>query len=180
MFGYSPVLLSDITVSFRGEYITKKNSHEGTIPVILGGQEPAYYIDCANHEGEIITVARSGASAGFVSYWNEPIFLTDGFGFEAKENVDIHYLFYELKRRENELNSMKRGAGVPHLSGKSLNNIVILLPNISKQKECVNKIQKLDRICNNLSSGLPAEIEARQKQYEYYRDKLLTFKEKQS
>ena len=75
---------------------------------------------------------------------------------------------------------MKRGAGVPHLSGKSLNNIVILLPNISKQKECVNKIQKLDRICNNLSSGLPAEIEARQKQYEYYRDKLLTFKEKQS
>ena len=51
--------------------ITKKDSIPGDIPVILGGQEPAYYIDRSNHIGEAVVVARSGASAGFVSYWNE-------------------------------------------------------------------------------------------------------------
>ena len=61
--------LGEVTRAFRGEYITRKDSREGNIPVILGGQEPAYYIDKYNHEGEIVVVARSGVSAGFVSYW---------------------------------------------------------------------------------------------------------------
>jgi type I restriction enzyme S subunit len=178
VFGYAPVLLADITTAFRGEYITKKDSRKGTIPVILGGQEPAYYIDRFNHKGKIVAIARSGVSAGFVSFWDEPIFLTDGFGFEAKRMVDIHYLYYELKRREPELNAMKRGAGVPHLSGSELNQLVIHLPSLSRQKECIRKLDKLDTLCHDISSGLPAEIEARKKQYEYYRDKLLSFKEK--
>lgn len=178
MFGYAPVLLADITTAFRGEYITKKDSRKGTIPVILGGQEPAYYIDRFNHKGKIVAIARSGVSAGFVSFWDEPIFLTDGFGFEAKRIVDIRYLYYELKRREPELNAMKRGAGVPHLSGSELNQLVIHLPSLSRQKECIRKLDKLDALCHDISSGLLAEIEARKKQYEYYRDKLLSFKEK--
>ena len=65
--------LSEIANVFRGEYITKKSTCEGDIPVILGGQEPAYYIDRTNHDGEIVVVARSGASAGFVSYWNQGV-----------------------------------------------------------------------------------------------------------
>jgi restriction endonuclease S subunit len=51
------------------------------------------------------------------------------------------------------------------------------LPSIEKQKRIVSILDRFDAICNDLTSGLPAEIEARQKQYEYYRDKLLTFKE---
>ena len=49
---------------------------------------------------------------------------------------------------------------------------------MEKQEKAVRILDQFDRLCNDLSSGLPAEIEARQKQYEYYRDKLLTFKEK--
>ena len=75
------------------------------MPVILGSQEPAYYIDKSNHEGEIIIVAKSGASAGFVSYWNEPIYVTDGFGYEAKTELIItKYLYYILKNIECALN----------------------------------------------------------------------------
>ena len=96
---------------FRGEYITKKDNEEGSIPVILGGQEPAYYINKSNHDGEVVVIARSGASAGFVSYWNEPVFITDGFGYEAKEEYAIpKYLYYVLKSQEKSLNAMKRGA----------------------------------------------------------------------
>ena len=178
VFGYAMLPLSEVANVFRGEYITKKNENAGNIPVILGGQEPAYYIDRANHIGEIVAVARSGASAGFVSYWNEPIFITDGFGYEAKKEVVApRYLYYVLKNKEAELNGMKRGAGVPHVSGERLGEINLPVPPIEEQKRVVSILDRFDAICNDLTSGLPAETEARQRQYEYYRDKLLNFKE---
>jgi len=168
--------LNKIANVFRGKYITKKDTQRGSIPVILGGQEPAYYIDKSNHEGEIVVVARSGASAGFVSFWDEPIFVTDGFGYEAKSDVVVQkYLYYSLKNIESELNSMKRGAGVPHVSGEALGKIQLPVPCIEEQKRIVKILDRFDTLCNDISSGLPAEIEARQQQYEYYRDKLLTF-----
>jgi len=179
VFGYVFLPLSEVSNTFRGEYITKKSTHEGEIPVILGGQEPAYYIDKANHDGEIVVVARSGASAGFVSYWNQPIFVTDGFGYEKKTGMTItKYLYYVLKNIEDTLNSMKRGAGVPHVSGEALGKIEIPVPTIKEQERIVSILDRFDALCNDLTSGLPAEIEARTKQYEYYRDKLLTFQQK--
>ena len=178
VFGYVVLSLSSVANVFRGEYITKKNEKTGTIPVILGGQEPAYYIDRSNHDGEIVVIARSGASAGFVSYWNQPIFVTDGFGYEEIAELSItKYLYYVLKNIEVVLNSMKRGAGVPHVSGEALSNIMIPLPSVEEQKRIVKILDHFDTLRNDLSAGLPAEIEARQKQYEYYRDKLLSFKE---
>ena len=178
VFGYAMLPLGKVANVFRGEYITKKNTKEGTIPVILGGQEPAYYIDKYNHDGEIVVVARSGASAGFVSYWNQKIFVTDGFGYEEKsELIATKFLYYVLKNMESELNAMKRGAGVPHVSGEMLNSIELPIPSLQDQQRIVEILDRFDTLCNDLSAGLPAEIEARQKQYEYYRDKLLSFKE---
>ncbi len=172
------VKLGEIATVFRGEYITKKESVEGNIPVILGGQEPAYFINRANHKGEVVVIARSGASAGFVSYWNEPIFITDGFGFEAKRDIAIpKYLYYSLKRKEKALNGMKRGAGVPHVSGEMLSQVELPIPPLHVQERIVSVLDNFDAICSDLNIGLPAEIEARQKQYEYYRDMLLTFAE---
>ena len=169
--------LSKVAGVFRGDYITKKDSIPGKIPVILGGQEPAYHINKCNHNGEIVVIARSGVSAGFVSYWNEPVYITDGFGYEAKQDIIApKYLYYALKRKEPELNEMKRGAGVPHVSGEMLGKVMLPIPPLSVQNKLITILDKFDAICTNLSVGLPAEIEARRKQYEYYRDKLLTFK----
>lgn len=106
------------------------------------------------------------------------IFITDGFGYEAKKEVAIpKYLYYALKNKERELNGMKRGAGVPHVSGERLGEINLPVPPIEEQKRIVSILDRFDAICNDLTSGLPAEIEARQRQYEHYRDKLLNFKE---
>ena len=52
-----------------------------------------------------------------------------------------------------------------------------MVPSIKHQKQIIEILDRFDVLCNDLSAGLPAEIEARQKQYEYYRDKLLSFKE---
>ena len=78
---------------------------------------------------------------------------------------------------ETELNGMKQGAGVPHGSGEKLGNVSIPAPPLQEQDRLVAIIARFDTLCNDLTSGLFAEIETRRKQYEYYRDRLLTFKE---
>ena len=65
------------------------------------------------------------------------------------------------------------------LTGKTIAEYQLAFPSIEKQQEIVDVLNKFHILCNDLSIGLPAEIEARQKQYEYYRDKLLSFKELQ-
>ena len=176
VFGYVIMPLSKVATCFRGAYITKKSTKPGNVPVILGGQEPAYFIHESNHVGEIVVVARSGASAGFVSYWNEAVFITDGFGYEADEELMLpKYLFYTLKNKEKQLNAMKRGAGVPHVSGENLASILLSVPTLEQQKKIISILDRFETLCNDMTAGLPAEIEARQKQYEYYRDRLLSF-----
>lgn len=59
-----------------------------------------------------------------------------------------------------------------------LGDMVLPVPPLAEQQRIVDILDKFDALVNDLTSGLPAEIEARRKQYEYYRDKLLTFKEK--
>ena len=78
---------------------------------------------------------------------------------------------------EQELNAMKRGAGIPHVSSDALSKVVLTIPSLEEQTRIVSILDRFDALCNDLSGGLPAEIEARQRQYEYYRDKLLTFTE---
>lgn len=70
------------------------------------------------------------------------------------------------------------GAAQPNLSAQSVKNYVFPIPSIEKQERIVSILDRFDKLCNDISEGLPAEIEARQKQYEYYRDKLLSFSAK--
>jgi type I restriction enzyme S subunit len=162
----------------RGTYVTQKKTMPGDIPVILGGQEPAYFCDTSNHNGEAIVISRSGAYAGFVSFWNQPIFVTDGFILESRDELRIRYLYYYLKNIQDVLHQMKRGGGVPHVRGNEIMEIKIPLPSLTEQDRIVAILDRFDALTNDITSGLPAEIEARRKQYEYYRDKLLTFEEK--
>ena len=69
------------------------------------------------------------------------------------------------------------GAAQPKLNQKNLNMIEIPLPPMEEQQKIMGILDRFDSITNDITNGLPAEITARQKQYEYYRDKLLTFKE---
>ena len=167
--------LKDCCVFSRGEYITKKDVSHGDIPVILGGIEPAYYCDRYNHLGKCIVVSRSGANAGFVSYWDEKIFVTDGFMLDAKETVSLRYVYHCLKNKQDDLHNMKRGGGVPHISGEMLEKVKVPVPPIEIQNRIVKVLDNFDSICSDLQIGLPAEIDARKKQYEYYRDLLLSF-----
>ncbi|MGL4985549.1 MAG: restriction endonuclease subunit S, partial [Treponemataceae bacterium] len=76
-----------------------------------------------------------------------------------------------------ELLSRKQGAR-GDLNSTLIMGIEIPVPPLAEQQRIVDILDRFDTLCNDLSTGLPAEIKARQQQYEYYRDKLLTFQEK--
>ena len=77
----------------------------------------------------------------------------------------------------NQANKLVSTGGQPQFNSNSLGQIKITVPSLEKQKKIIYLLDRFDKLCRDLSLGLPAEIEARQKQYEYYRDKLLNFKE---
>jgi len=97
-----------------------------------------------------------------------------------KKDYDIMFLFYYcFKLDEYCCNCLNQGNFASVDMGKFSKFEFPLIP-IAEQYRIVELLNRFDTLCNDLSSGLPAEINARQKQYEYYRDKLLTFKEKTS
>ena len=67
--------------------------------------------------------------------------------------------------------------GQQQFNTNAVSRVNIPVPPLEVQQRIVDILDRFDTLCNDISSGLPAEIEMRQKQYEYYRDKLLTFKE---
>ncbi len=169
--GVKYLKLEDVVTFTRGDMITKKDITEGDVPVIAGGQTPAYYCDKSNREGESVVVAGSGAYAGFVSYWDIPIFVSDAFSVNPAESLVTKYLFYFLRSKQAYIYSRKKGVGVPHVYGKDLGSIPIPVPPIAIQEEIVRVLDKFTL----LKAELEAELEARTLQYEYYRDLLLTF-----
>ncbi len=89
------------------------------------------------------------------------------------------FLRYLLMTESVKQAYMKKVAGgtVKSIPMSELKKIILPIPPIKDQERIVEILDRFDKLCNDINEGLPAEIEARQKQYEYYRDKLLTFKE---
>ena len=118
-----------------------------------------------------------------------------GLSWEGKEPVAVHDACYTLKHSQNSRyisyylrssyyhNQIKRWVSegkICSISAQSLGKALIPIPPIDEQNRIAEILCGFEELCNDIVSGLPAEIEARQKQYEYYRDKLLSFKEIES
>ena len=93
------------------------------------------------------------------------------------KKLNNKYLFYWMQTQSERIDKFYRGSGIQHPNMRNVLTLEIELPSIDEQKRIVSILDKFEKLCNDISQGLPAEIEVRQKQYEYYRDKLLTFKE---
>lgn len=162
--------LGEVALLKRGKTITSKTATEGPYPVISGGQKPAYFHGEFNREGETITVAGSGAYAGFVMYWDEPIFVSDAFSIEPLEGALIpKFLYHYLLEKQEILFSLKKGSGVPHVYPKDVSKILIPIPPLEIQEKIVQTLDKMTEYVTELTS--------RKKQYSFYRDKLLSFEE---
>ena len=166
--------LGEVCTFNRGRTITAKDAIEGDIPVIAGGQTPSYYHNESNRTGESITVAGSGAYAGFISYWNQPIFVSDAFTVDPTKTLKHKYLFHWLKNNQEKVIATQKGAGVPHVHGKDIANFLIPIPSLSEQQRIMDILDTFTFSIENLKQ----QIAQRRKQYEYYRDQLLDLKGK--
>ena len=153
----------------------KNKSGNGSYPV-YGSTGIIACTDFYQYSETNLLVARVGANAGYVHIASGQYDVSDNaLIIQPKESVNFKYLYYVLQQMN--LNTLAVGGGQPLITGGKLKNLDISVPKLNVQNEIVSTLDRFDTLCNDLTSGLPAEIAARQKQYEYYRDKLLTFKE---
>lgn len=163
--------LGDVCLMERGTSATKGTMQEGDIPVISGGRQPAFYCSQSNRTGETITVAGSGAGAGYVQYWDKPIFVCDAFSIKGNDSLNTKYIYYFLTSIQEKIYATKKGGGVPHVHISSIDKFVIPVPPLPVQEEIVRILDTL----TELQAELQAELQKRLQQYNYYRDKLLSF-----
>ena len=183
VFGYAVVTLEDIAENCDSmrKPVTSGKREAGEYPY-YGASGIVDYVRDYIFDGDYLLVSEDGAN---LLARSTPI----AFSISGKNWVNNHAHVLKFDRYETRrfvefyLNSIDlapyiSGGSQPKLNQKNLNRIEIPLPSQERQKYIVDILDRFDAICNDLTSGLPAEIEARQRQYEYYRDKLLTFKER--
>ena len=133
--------------------------------------------------GHNVVMMSINGTIGKVSLYNgEKVALGKSIAyFDIIDNSKLNkkYLFYLLqsKKSVDYFNNSLTGTTIKNLGLNALRNFKISLPSIEEQKNIVSMLDKFNKLINDISSGLPAEIELRKKQYEYYRNKLLSFEE---
>lgn len=166
--------LGEVCTVLRGKRLTKKElSGGGPFPVFHGGIEPIGYYSKGNRQAESVMIIDVGASAGTVGYCKNEFWSSDGcFCLSHVSTLEQRYLFFLLQSLERNLKSKVRRAGIPTLDNKVFENLLIPVPPLPVQREIVRILDSF----TSLEAELEAELEARRKQYEYYRDQLLSFK----
>ena len=190
VFGYVRIPLGDVGSICMCKRILKSqtNTASGVPFYKIGtfGKEADAYISQETFDeyrsrynfpkkGDVL-ISAAGTIGRTVVYDGKPAYFQDSniVWIDNDESIVLNsYLryCYELKPWK-----ASEGGTIPRLYNDNIAKAVIAVPSIEEQKRIVSILDRFDAICNDLTSGLPAEIEARQKQYEYYRDKLLNFR----
>ena len=169
--------LSDVVTIERGKRVVRNDlSQEIGYPVYQNALKPLGYYTDKNRNANSVFVIGAGAAGeigySYVDYWAAD----DCFTFVCDDKLNQRYLYFLLMSKQAYLKNNVRKSSIPRLPRIALENMEIPVPPLEEQEHIVSILDRFDKLCNDISEGLPAEIEARQKQYEYYRDKLLTFK----
>lgn len=178
VFGYVSLPVEAVAKVKRGVRVIKSQlSAKGPYPVYQNSMTPLGYSDERNCTANTSFIISAGA-AGEIGYSAIDFWAADDcLYFECSELLKSRFLYYVLQSKKPAILTKVRKASVPRLSRTVIENMVIPIPSLKEQERVISILDRFDTLCNDLTSGLPAEIAARQKQYEYYRDKLLSFKE---
>ena len=136
--------LGDITKIQKGSLITEKNVVPGIIPVIAGGQKPAYFHNIANRTGKTITVSASGAYAGFVALYNQPIFASDCSTISENSSFSIDFIYYYLAFNQSVIYNAQTGGAQPHIHPIDLIPLQVNLPPLPEQHAIASVFSDID------------------------------------
>ena len=185
----SSISLSDIgKVSMCKRILKSETSNTGDIPFYkigtFGGKANAYitkelfekYKSQYSYpkKGDIL-ISAAGTIGKTVIYDGKPAYYQDSniVWIDNDEKLVLNrFLFYAYQLNPWQVST---GGTIARLYNDNIANATIIVPPLHEQERIVKILDRFDKLCNDLTEGLPAEIESRRKQYEYYRDKLLTF-----
>ena len=198
VYGYVEVRLGDIGSIVRGNGLQKRDFTEEGVGCIHYGQIYTKYGMVAEktisfveeslaeklrkvEKGDIIFAVTSENIEDLckcVVWLGEEEIVTGGHSAILKHNQNSKFLayYFQTEAFHSQKRKLATGTKVMDVTATKLEEILIPLPPLEEQQRIVDILDRFDRLCNDISEGLPAEIEARQKQYEYYREKLLSFK----
>ena len=175
MKDYKIVRLGEIFASGKKGTLKQEELIEnGEFPVINSGREFYGYYDKYNNENAIAITSR-GEYAGFIHYHQGKFWaggLCHPYSVKSENDVNIKFIYYYLKYKEQSImeNLVSRGS-IPALNKVDIDNYLIPLPPLTTQLAIVEVLDKF--------TELEKELEKRKLQYQYYRDKLLTFTEEE-
>ena len=198
VYGYVEVRLGDIGSIVRGNGLQKRDFTEEGVGCIHYGQIYTKYGMVAEktisfveeslaeklrkvEKGDIIFTVTSENIEDLckcVVWLGEEEIVTGGHTAILKHNQNSKFLayYFQTEAFHNQKRKLATGTKVIDVTATKLEEILIPLPSLEEQQRIVDILDRFDKLCNDISEGLPAEIAARQKQYEYFREKLLTFK----
>ncbi|MPW63930.1 restriction endonuclease subunit S [Moraxella catarrhalis] len=178
--GFEWKSLGEVAIIKTGQPISKNKiaNNEGVYPVINSGREPLGFINEWNTENDPIGITTRGAGVGSVT-WQENKYFRGNLNYSVtiKDNskLMVRFLYHILLEYEKQIHELCTFTGIPALNASNLRNLKIPIPPLSVQSEIVAILDTFDTLVSSISEGLPKEIQLRQKQYEYYRERLLNF-----
>ncbi len=196
--------IGDLTKVFSASRVHRKDWTSGGVPFLRSSDVISYYKGIPNSRGKAFIshelyedlsaksgkfekddiLITGGGTIGipYIVESDEPLYVKDAdlICIKKCDTINSRFLYYYFLTSEfrEYIGKITHDATIAHYTISQVQETPIPVLPISEQERIVNLLDKFDALCNDLSSGIPAEIAARKKQYEYYRDRLLTFREK--
>ncbi len=146
---YPLVKLGDIAEILKGKSITEAETKAGNVKVVAGGKDFAYFHNQSNRPANTISVSASGANAGFVNLWREPIFASDCTTIRGKNDLQTFFLYNYLQSIQDQIYLLQKGSSQPHVYPDDL--MIIQVPDIDDKilKQIVSECEKIDEQFNH-------------------------------
>ncbi len=166
--------VEDVANVARGVRVVRSQlADQGSYPVFQNSLTPMGYYEKQNCKADTAFVIAAGA-AGEIGYSYSDFWAADDcYFFKCSKALSSRYLYHMLLWKQPFLKSRVRKASIPRLSRDHIEQLSIPVPPLPVQEEIVRILDSFTK----LEAELEAELEARRRQYEYYRDKLLNFNE---
>lgn len=161
---YPLVKLGEVAEIKKGKSITSAEVKQGSVKVVAGGIDFAYLHNEANRPENIITVSASGANAGFVNFWKEPVFASDCTTIIANDLLITKYIYNILKTYQQYIFKLQKGQAQPHVYADDLKLFSIPNPPLDIQQKIVDECEAVDseyeeaQTCINKSTEKISEL----------------------
>ena len=136
-------MIGDLIMPKRGKGLLSKNAIKGDIPVVAGGIEPATYHNQANTTAPVLTIAASGANAGYINLWHIPVWASDSSYIDDSITPNVYFWYIILKKRQKEIFDAQVGSAQPHIYPKHIAELpmnVVFVEKIAEYNEIVTPI----------------------------------------